>query len=148
MSNWSWLNPHGDVPNDSSAHSEERTGNCSLPTSDNRTTAANNASASNAHETSVLRNVTRLRRNAITPAGFESASVIVEIRVLTSERIRMQRSRHRLESIDETWTRPSKIVVVDLVNAPCERRRRLAQRVSHGRVCRPHRSARRQNDCI
>src|SRR5687768_10478684 len=74
MSNWSWLRPHGVVPNDRSAHNEEPTGSCSLPTSDNKITASNNASASRAHETTVLRNVTRLCRNAI---GFESAAVIV-----------------------------------------------------------------------
>jgi hypothetical protein len=74
--------------------------------SDNKITASNKASVSNAQDTSVLRNVTRLRRIAITPAASESATVIVstlslEIGVLQSPaKAQRRKGKRTFESLD------------------------------------------------
>src|SRR5689334_1787208 len=60
----------------------------------------------------------------------------------------MKRSRHLLESVDRSWSRSNKMIVVDLVNTTLQYRRRLAQRFSDRRIAGSHRSARGQDDRV
>jgi len=59
MSNWSEVNPHGELPKEAIEQSEAFTGKDSLPSNDMNTTVTNSAPNNSPHETTVFCKVTR-----------------------------------------------------------------------------------------